>query len=107
MVPPPEGSQFSTMINYNAGGSAISPDGRTLAFVATNAKRETLLHVRPLESPEARALPGTEEAGRPFWSPDSKSLAFVAGSKLKRIEVAGGSPITLCDAGLRPRRDVE
>ena len=82
----------------NTGGSAISPDGRTLAFVATNAKRETLLHVRPLESLEARALPGTEEAGRPFWSPDSKSLAFVAGGKLKRIEVAGGSPITLCDA---------
>jgi Tol biopolymer transport system component len=86
------------MINYNLGGSAISPDGRTLAFVATNAKREMLLHVRPLESPLARALPGTEGAGRPFWSPDSKSLAFVAGHKLKRIEVAGGSPITLCDA---------
>ncbi len=54
--------------------------------------------MRPLESLEARALPGTAEAGRPFWSPDSKSLAFVAGGKLKRIEVAGGSPITLCDA---------
>ena len=89
------------------GGSAISPDGRTLAFVATTAKGETLLYVRPLESLEARALPGTEEAGRPFWSPDSKSLAFVAGGKLKRIEVAGGSPIPLCDAALRPRRDVE
>ena len=42
---------------------------------------------------------GRQEAGRPFWSPDSKSLAFVAGGKLKRIEVAGGSPVTLCDAG--------
>jgi serine/threonine protein kinase len=95
-VSPPAGSRFGSIVN--AGGSAISPDGRTLAFVATNAKRDTLLHVRPLESLEARALPGTEEAGRPFWSPDSKSLAFVAGGKLKRIEVAGGSPITLCDA---------
>src|SRR5262245_54745504 len=95
-VNPPEGSRFGLF--FNAGGSAISPDGRTLAFVATTAKGETLLYVRPLESLEARALPGTQDAGRPFWSPDSKSLAFMAGGKLKRIEVTGGSPITLCDA---------
>jgi len=94
-VDPPEGSLFGSI--SNSGGSAISPDGRTLAYVTTTAKGETLLHVRPLESLDARALPATEEAGRPFWSPDSKSLAFVAGGKLKRIEVAGGSPITLCD----------
>jgi eukaryotic-like serine/threonine-protein kinase len=99
-VNPPEGGRFDSI--GSAGGSAISPDGRTLAFAATTAKGETLLYVRPLESLEARALPGTQEAGRPFWSPDSKSLAFVAGGKLKRIEVAGGSPITLCDA--RPAR---
>ena len=95
-VNPPEGSRFGFI--GNAGGSAISPDGRTLAFVATTAKGETSLCVRPLESLEVRALPGTQEAGRPFWSPDSKSLAFVAGGKLKRIEMAGGSPIPLCDA---------
>ncbi|MBK5294942.1 MAG: protein kinase [Acidobacteriia bacterium] len=95
-VEPPEGSRFGSI--GNMGGSAISPDGRTLAFVATTAKGETLLHLRPLESLAARALPGTEEAGRPFWSPDSKSVAFVAGGKLKRIDVAGGVPITLCDA---------
>ena len=97
---PPEGSRFGSIVV--SGGSAISPDGRTLAFAATTAKGEALLHVRPLESLEARALPGTQEAGRPFWSPDSKSLAFVAGGKLKRIEVAGGSPLPLCDA--RPAR---
>ena len=94
---PPEGSRFGAI--GVAGGSAISPDGRTLAFVATKTKGDTLLHVRPLESLGARALPGTEGAGRPFWSPDSKSLAFGAGGKLKRIYVAGSSPITLCDAG--------
>src|SRR5262245_35972955 len=94
-VSPPEGTRFGSI--GSRGGSAISPDGRTLAFVAT-AKGETLLYVRPLESLEARALPGTEQAGRPFWSPDSKSLAFMAGGKLKRIEVAGGSANPLCDA---------
>jgi len=94
-VNPPWESHFTDI--GSAGGSAVSPDGRTLAFVATNAKGETLLHVRPLESLEARPLPGTEGAGRPFWSPDSKTLAFVSGGKLKRIDVAGGIPTALCD----------
>ena len=94
-VNPPEGSHFASILDN--GGSAISPDGRTLAYLATTAKGVTLLHVRPLESMEAQALPGTEDAGRPFWSPDSKSLAFVAAGKLKRIDLAGGVPITLCD----------
>ena len=89
--PPPGGS-------FTNGGSAISPDGKTLAFVARNAKGESLLHLRLMDSLEARVLPGSEDAGQPFWSPDSKSLGFAAGGKLKRIDVAGGAPITLCDA---------
>jgi len=96
-IEPPE--QTTLTPAGNGGGSAISPDGRTLAFVATDAKGETLLHVRPLESLAARALPGTQAAGRPFWSPDSKSLAFFAGGKLKRIDLAGGTPVNLADAG--------
>ena len=64
----------------------------------TSANGESLLYLRPLESLEARAMPGTEDAGRPFWSPDSKSLAFVAAGKLKRMDVAGAAPVTLCDA---------
>lgn len=95
-VPAPLASRFGAP--GDAGGSAISPDGRMLAFVATSGKGETLLLIRPLETLEARALPGTENAGRPFWSPDSKSLGFVGGGKLKRIDVIGGSPITLCNA---------
>ena len=89
-INPPPGSRF-------AGGSAISPDGKTLAFGSTNAKGESLLYLRSMDSLEALALPGTETAGRPFWSPDSKSIGFAAGRKLKRIDVAGGVPIPLCD----------
>ena len=99
-VTPPEGGRFSS-INFT-GGSAISPDGRTLAFVATNAKGETLLHLRSLDSLEARALPGTEAAGAPFWSPDSKSLAYVVRGKLMRIDLAGGAAVALCE-GSRAR----
>ena len=93
-VTPPPGGSFGL---GNTSGSAISPDGRTLAYVATSAKGETLLYLRRLDSLEARALPGTEDAGRPFWSPDGKSLGFGANGKLKRIEVVGGPSVVLCD----------
>jgi Tol biopolymer transport system component len=57
-----------------------------------------MLWVRPLDNVEARALPGTEDAAGPFWSPDAKTIAFFAGGKLKRIDVDGGPPLVLADA---------
>ena len=47
---------------------------------------------------EATALPGTDDPQAPFWSPDSRSLGFGSQGKLKRIELEGGRPQTLCDA---------
>ncbi len=94
-VNPPAGGQFSPIVD--GGGSAISPDGRTLAFAAINSKGETLLHLRQLQSREIRALAGTDGAARPFWSPDSKSIGFHSSGKLKRIDVVGGRPVILCD----------
>src|SRR5262249_52942959 len=73
-VEPPAGASLPPL-GVIEEGSAISPDGRTLAFVATNQKSETRLYVRPLDSLDGRALPGTEAAGNPFWSPDSKTVA--------------------------------
>jgi Tol biopolymer transport system component len=58
--------------------------------------------VRSLDSLAARLLPGTEGANFPFWSPDSKSLAFFTPSKLMRVEIAGGAPVALCDAAYAP-----
>ncbi len=75
----------------------ISPDGRTLAFVAT-VENQTRIWIRPLDSDASRVLAGTEGVVQPpFWSPDSRSLAFFAESKLKRIAIAGGPPQTICD----------
>jgi Tol biopolymer transport system component len=76
---------------------AVSPDGTLLAFVA-NQDRVPVLWVRSLEGLENRALPGTERASLPFWSPDSRAIGFFADNKLKRIDVAGGTPIVLADA---------
>jgi Tol biopolymer transport system component/predicted Ser/Thr protein kinase len=79
-------------------GLVVSPDGHQIVFAATNADGTTLLWVRSLDTLAAQSLPGTEGAGRPFWSPDSRFLGFFSGGKLKKIQVSGGPPIALCDA---------
>ncbi|MBI5836797.1 MAG: protein kinase [Candidatus Eisenbacteria bacterium] len=76
----------------------ISPDGRTLAFLATDTSGKALIWVRPVHTLTATALAGTEGAGRPFWSPDSRYLAFMVGTQLKKIPAAGGPAQLICDA---------
>ena len=81
-------------------GFALSPDGRNIAYVAATptADSKSVLWIRPLDSMEARMLPGTEAAAFPFWSADSRNIGFFAGGKLKRIDSQGGPPATICDA---------
>jgi eukaryotic-like serine/threonine-protein kinase len=79
------------------GSPRISPDGRIVAFDATDGTGKAQVWLRSLDSLEARALPGTEGASRPFWSPDGRYVAFAAGGKLKKIDVSGGPPQTLAD----------
>ena len=57
-----------------------------------------MLWVRSLAAGESRALPGTEGASFPFWSPDGRTIGFFANDKLKRIDVAGGVPLVVADA---------
>jgi hypothetical protein len=93
-ISPPPGTR---LVLGSGGGSAISPDGRTIAFSAT-AQGMPKLWIRPLNSVRAREVPGTEGAVFPFWSPDSRSLGFFAGGKMKRVDLAGGSPVLLANA---------
>ena len=82
---------------------AMSPDGRSLAYVLREADGAQRLWIRSLDSATARPLAGTERASSPFWSPDSRFLAFftpLPDSKLKKIDVAGGRPVTVCDLPL-------
>jgi len=74
----------------------LSPDGRTIAFVAPDSGVNRIW-LRSLDALDARALPGTDGATYPFWSPNSEHLGFFAQRKLKKIAVAGGPPLTLCD----------
>jgi hypothetical protein len=96
-IDPPEGGQF--VFGNSSGGIALSPDGRTAAYIAS-ANGKTALWVRPLDAPSARPLAGTEGAYYPFWSPDGKSIGFFAAGKLQRLDLAGGAPLTsaMCQA---------
>ncbi len=77
---------------------AISPDGKTVVFVATT-EGKSRLWVRPLDAISARALPGTENARFPFWSPDSRSVGFSADAQLKRVDLDNGSIRVLASGG--------
>ena len=90
-ISPPEGGVFGNSV------PSISPDGRKVAFYGFGAGGRGFIWIRELGSLELRSLPGTEGANRPFWSPDSRFLAFSAAGKLKKIDVASGSPVLLCD----------
>ena len=75
----------------------ISPDGRTLAFTASEAGRRRMW-IRPMDSLAAQPVPGTDDATYLFWSPDSTYIAFFVTGKLKKIALSGGPAQTLCDA---------
>jgi Tol biopolymer transport system component len=76
---------------------AVSPDGRKLVFAGTENGRSQLW-LRHLDTTMSKMLPGTQEAQYPFWSPDSRSVAFFAEDKLKTIDIDGGPARTLGDA---------
>ncbi len=90
-IPNPEGIT-------DVGPPVISPDGRTIAFDAADAAGKKEIWLRPLDALESRPLGGTEGALRPIWSPDSRSIAFMSGGKLRRVAVAGGPAQTITDA---------
>ena len=87
------GRRLDAYGRYN-GRAAISPNGRHIAYVAGG--EETKLWVRDLDREEPRELAGTEDAVRPFWSPDSQFIGFGANRELKKISAQGGPAITLC-----------
>jgi Tol biopolymer transport system component/predicted Ser/Thr protein kinase len=80
---------------------AVSPDGRSVAFVARGEDGQDRIWIRSIDSLEPRMLRGTEGVRLPgaFWSPDSRFLGFFAAGLLKKIDASGGPPLTLGDVG--------
>ena len=95
--PPPEVMLFhETVPPMQEYALCISPDGRAIAYVASSGG-ESSLFVRELGSRVTRKINGTEGAAYPFWSPDSGSIAFGAGSRLKRVDISGGLTRDICE----------
>jgi eukaryotic-like serine/threonine-protein kinase len=92
-VLPPAGTTFALF-----DSAVVSPDGRLIVFPAVDDSGETHLWVRPLDALAATRLADTNGAGFPFWSPDSRTIAFFANGKLKRVDAGGGPSHVLCDA---------
>jgi eukaryotic-like serine/threonine-protein kinase len=88
--------------NPPTGVAALSPDGRTLVYVARVGKPPgtPMLFARRLDQSSSRMIPGTENAGlrTVWWSPDSRSIGFFANRrKLMKVPVDGGAPVALAD----------
>ena len=82
-----------------AGDPVVSPDGRRVVLLTQDASGEVLLFLRSLDSVSGEPVAGTEGASSPFWSPDGRFIAYFAQGKLKKIDLEGGPPETLSDAG--------
>ncbi len=78
----------------------IAPDGHAVAVIMADSSGTTTLRVRRLDSATAIVLSGTEGASRPFWSPDSRSLAFFVDRTLYRVDASGGKPQRIADVGV-------
>jgi serine/threonine protein kinase/Tol biopolymer transport system component len=98
-APPSTPLEIRTDVATPGGGTfALSPDGRQLAFVASSGGTFRLW-LRSLSDATARPLAGTDGALNPFWSPDSRSIAFFTGTEMRRLDLAGGAPQTVASAG--------
>jgi Tol biopolymer transport system component/predicted Ser/Thr protein kinase len=92
-ISPPDKGQFGAWL-------ALSPDGKYLAFPARGEDLRIRLWLRSLDSPELKPIAGTDGASNSavFWSHDNRTLVFQWQGKLRKVDIAGGPPQTLCDA---------
>jgi Tol biopolymer transport system component len=74
----------------------VSPNGTNLAFAAAAQGKPIQIFIRSLDAVEAHAVPGTEGAVSPFWSPDGRFVAFFADGQLKKVDITGGPVQPLC-----------
>ncbi len=94
-VLPPFGINFDNSLGSNL---TISPNGQFISFVGTDSAGTEKLWVRPVNSLTARALTNVTPTAYPFWSPDSKTIAYFDKGKLMKISLDAGAPLPICDA---------
>jgi eukaryotic-like serine/threonine-protein kinase len=88
----------SASVNLGFPAIALSPDGGVIAF--RDAITDTRLWIKHRSELDPRAIPGTERAQNPAFSPDGEWIAFIADGRLKKVRVLGGAAVTLADSAL-------
>jgi eukaryotic-like serine/threonine-protein kinase len=90
---------FTAPLPFAVKDMAMGPDGHTVAVAGhQNGANKGSLWLYEIGAEDPRALPGTDGANFPFWSPDGKALGFFADGKLKRIDLPSGPVQVLADA---------
>jgi serine/threonine protein kinase len=89
----PEGNPFASPETH----FVLSPDGLYAAFIAQNQEGQFHVRLRTMDSGRVTRLPGTEDANRLFWSPDSRWIGFFAAGKLQKVSIDGGRPQIVCE----------
>ena len=84
--------------NYPGRNLVISPDGRHIIYAVGSLGTGGQLYLRALDELDSTPIPGTEHLWySPFFSSDSKFIAFVTDGKMRKVAVSGGAPLTLCE----------
>ena len=82
---------------------ALSPDGRTLVYVARASHGGSQLFVQRFDSFTATPLAGTERGRAPFFSPDGEWVGYFADRGLLKVPVSGGTSLEICDVSISDR----
>ena len=94
----PAPAQFALRGDHN-GSVAISPDSKLIVTAMVSEVRgSAALWLRPVGASNATKINGTENATFPFWSPDGKYIGFFSDGKLKKVDLTGAPPVTVCAA---------
>ena len=79
---------------------AISADGSQVAYV-THRGGDSQIYLRRIGDPTPKAIPGTERADMPFFSPDGQWLGIYSGGKIKKVPLAGGPTVTIAETAFK------
>jgi eukaryotic-like serine/threonine-protein kinase len=92
-IPPGNGT---TPFAFEAPRLAVSPDGLSIAYIASDSAGASHVWVRSLDAVPARELAGTDGANAIFWSWDGRSIGFFTRGALQRVDLDGGVPVRVC-----------
>jgi Tol biopolymer transport system component len=102
-VPPPverfilEFDNHAQLTDAQGSPIAVSPDGSRIVYVGTDSQRVRWLFSRGSERVDPVVISGTRDAVQPFFSPDGQWIGFIQDGKLRKVSLAGGAVVTICE----------